>query len=181
MMMRSQVLLALILSSSVGLIATGSVAQQEAEYAQPPASQQSVANLITQSVVKLGAFSCAERVEQVTSYLGFGPDTLVTIRTPKQPANKRSLSVAMDVPSIASNAMAFADFYPVPTGCTATYHLTFSEQTNCEELAQQRFSELKTGRKLGDNLILLTNSMGMRVFLAQGDGMCLVTKTETLD
>ena len=109
-MTRSKCKVAIALFSAIACVTTNSFAQEKAETSPPPSNQQSVANLITQSVVKLGVFSCAERVEQVTSYLGFGPDTVVTIRTPKQPANKRSLSIAMDIPSVADNAMAFADF-----------------------------------------------------------------------
>jgi len=170
----------------IGSLPTLSVSQDSSSEAeesvtQPQVSQKSEANLITQQVVRLGAFSCAARVEQVTSYLGFGPETTITIRTPKKPANQKSLSIALNVPSIAEDAMAFADFYPLGTDCTATYHLVFTAEEPCETVAAQRFSEVGQQRKVGEKLLLLTSRSGMRVFLHDAGGGCTVTKTETLE
>jgi len=162
-------------------VAQDSSSEAEESVTQPQASQKSEANLITQQVVRLGAFSCAARVEQVTRYLGFGPDTTITIRTPKKPANQKSLSIALNVPSIAEDAMAFADFYPLGTDCTTTYHLVFTSEETCETVAAQRFNEVGQQRKVGEKLLLLTSRNGMRVFLNDANGGCTVTKTETLE
>lgn len=180
-MTRSKCIVAIALFSAIACVTTNSFAQEKAETSPPPSNQQSVANLITQSVVKLGVFSCAERVEQVTSYLGFGPDTVVTIRTPKQPANKRSLSIAMDIPSVADNAMAFADFYPKAGGCSATYHLIFTAAESCVSVREKRFPNVGQLQNLSPDLDLLTNQSGLRVFLKYDQDYCLVTKTETIE
>ena len=168
---------------SLPTLGVGQDTSSEAEESvtQPQVSQKSEANLITQQVVRLGAFSCAARVEQVTSYLGFGPDTTITIRTPKNPANQKSLSIALNVPSIAEDAMAFADFYPLGTDCTATYHLVFTSEEPCETVAAQRFNEFGQPRKVGEKLLLLSSRSGMRVFLHDASGGCTITKTETLE
>ena len=162
-------------------VAQDSSSEAEESVTQPQASQKSEANLITQQVVRLGAFSCAARVEQVTRHLGFGPDTTITIRTPKKPANQKSLSIALNVPSMAEDAIAFADFYPLGTDCTATYNLVFTSEETCETVAAQRFNEVGQQRKVGEKLLLLTSRNGMRVFLNDANGGCTVTKTETLE
>lgn len=148
---------------------------------QTPPAQSELVNQLTQTAVQLGALTCAAKVQQVTAFLGVTPDTRAALRRPSNPPDQNSLSLAMTIATDGTTGVALADFYPMQTGCKASYSLTVNLPQSCEDLRAAGFAALTEENKLAENITLLAGPNTLRVLLMDAGDGCTVTKTETLD
>ena len=138
-------------------------------------------NEITIAAVKLGALTCAARVEQVSTFLGFGPNTPVTLRRPLAPADQNSFSLSGVLEADGKSVFVVADFFPSPLGCKAIYTVTAHNLEPCETVLSNQYSDLAPGIELADDLRILNGPNTMRIALMGAGEMCVITKTETIE
>jgi hypothetical protein len=138
-------------------------------------------NGVTEAAVRLGALTCAARVQQVTSFLGFNNETRVTLRQPENPPDINSLSIAMTIATDGTTGVALAEFFPTGNGCKASYSLTVNLPQGCDALRAGGFASLNDENKLSRNITSLTGTNTLRVMLIGSGEGCTVIKSETLD
>jgi hypothetical protein len=143
-------------------------------------AQSDGANILTQAVVKAGVLSCAARVEQVTRFLGFGPNAGASAMVPAQPADQRVFALQMEVPAgAASNSLVDMTFAPQQAnGCGASYEAISYWTQNCESLASGPFAQLKRMKAMQKDVLLLDGGPASRVFLIQAGTGCVSVKKE---
>jgi hypothetical protein len=157
------------------------LAQQASDPSVSGNAPSEVINEITQTAVSLGVLTCAARVQQVTQFLGVGPETRASIRRPVNPPDLNSFSVAMAIETDGTTGLALAEFYPMQTGCKASYAITVNLDQSCEALRDTGFAGMNVDAPLSGNIQGMRGANSMRVFLIDAGETCTVIKTETLD
>lgn len=155
----------------------------EVQAAAPAANAESGPNALTRAVVQRGMLSCAARVEQVTRFLGFGPQAGAHLMPPSAPADQRVFALQMELPAgAAGNSFVDMNFAPQQAnGCGATYQsVTFWPQS-CEVVGSQQFATLKASQPLQRDVTVLTVGPLTKVFLMRaGAAGCISIKKEII-
>jgi hypothetical protein len=138
-------------------------------------------NAMTRAVVQRGILSCAARVEQVSRFLGFGPQASAHFMPPPAPADQRFFSVQMELPA-GAGGNSFVDMTFAPgqaNGCGATYQAVSFWPQNCETVASQQFATLKPSNPLQRDVTVLNVGSMTKVFLMRaGTTGCISIKKE---
>lgn len=138
-------------------------------------------NAMTQAVVQRGMLSCAARVEQVSQFLGFGPQAAGHLMPPPAPADQRLFSLQMEVPAKAmGNSFVDMSFAPSQAnGCGATYTAVSHWPLACEAVEKQQFAGLKKSQTLARDVTVLEAGPTSKVFLMRaGPSGCISIKKE---
>lgn len=138
-------------------------------------------NALTRAVVQRGVLSCAARVEQVSRFLGFGPQAGAHLMPPSAPADQRLFSVQMELPAgAAGNSFVDMSFAPGQSnGCGATYQTVTYWPQSCEAVGSQQFATLKPSQPLQRDVTVLNISPMTKVFLMRaGNAGCIAIKKE---
>lgn len=155
----------------------------EAAPASAPAvnSPEAGPNAMTRAVVQRGILSCAARVEQVSRFLGFGPQAGAHLMPPPAPADQRLFAVQMELPAGATgNSFVDMSFAPQQAnGCGATYQTVTYWPQSCESVGNQQFATLKPSQPLQRDVTVLNISPMTKVFLMRaGNAGCIAIKKE---
>lgn len=140
-------------------------------------------NALTRAVVQRGVLTCAARVEQVSQFLGFGPQAGAHLMPPAAPADQRFFSVQMELPAgAAGNSLVDMSFAPQQAnGCGATYQTVSYWSQSCEAVGSQQFAALKPSQPLKSDVTVLSVSPTTKVFLMRaGAAGCISIKKEIL-
>lgn len=138
-------------------------------------------NAMTRAVVQRGILSCAARVEQVSRFLGFGPQAGAHLMPPPAPADQRLFAVQMELPAGATgNSFVDMSFAPQQAnGCGATYQTVTYWPQSCETVGSQQFATLKPSQPLQRDVTVLNVSPMTKVFLMRaGNAGCIAIKKE---
>ena len=149
--------------------------------AQPAPAAESGPNALTRAVVQRGVLSCAARVEQVSQFLGFGPQAGAHLMPPAAPADQRLFSVQMELPAGApGNSLVDMSFAPQQAnGCGATYQTVTYWPQSCETVGNQQFATLKPSQPLQRDVTVLNVGPMTKVFLMRvGTSGCIAIKKE---
>lgn len=138
-------------------------------------------NAMTQALVQRGVLSCAARIEQVSRFLGFGPQAGAHLMPPAAPADQRLFSVQMELPAGAGgNSFVDMSFAPQQAnGCGATYQTVSFWPQSCETVGNEQFAGLKPSQPLQRDVTVLNVSPATKVFLMRaGNAGCISMKKE---
>lgn len=145
-----------------------------------PAAESSP-NALTQALVQRGVLSCAARVEQVSRFLGFGPQAGAYLMPPPAPADQRLFSLQMELPA-GGTGHSFVDMSFAPqqaNGCGATYQTVTYWSESCETVGSQQFATLKPSQALQRDVTVLNVGPMTKVFLMRaGTAGCISIKKE---
>ncbi|MER2519929.1 MAG: hypothetical protein ABTQ34_04475 [Bdellovibrionales bacterium] len=133
-------------------------------------------------VLQEGVYACAERVNQVTTFLGgiAGSSGGVAMIRPDQP-NSRLFPLSMEVQTETGSAFASASFAPnQANGCGAAYDAVVYWPQNCLTVAALRFGAFKKSGLLGKNIVVLDGGNTTKVFLMPADTGCVSIKQEVI-
>jgi hypothetical protein len=127
--------------------------------------------------------ACAARLEQVTNFLGFGPEAGAFLMTPGAgaagSADQRLLPLVMEVPIGPASAFITASFAPnQANGCGATYDAVVYWPQNCESVAQGQFGTLRRVGLLKRDVLVLDGGPATKVFLMAAGPGCVSIKKE---
>lgn len=140
-------------------------------------------NAMTRAAVQRGVLNCAARVQQVTQFLGFGPQAGGTLMAPANPVDQRVLAMQMEVPAGASsNSLVDMDFAPnQANGCGASYSAVSYWAQSCDQVANNQFAQLKRLPPLKRDVAVLDGGPATKVFLMRaGDNGCVSIKKEVV-
>lgn len=176
----------------VSIITMGLVANALAGTDSPPGgTQQAVpnsnaaavnANAITRSALKIGVQACAGRIEQVTNFLGFGPQAGAAIIQPPNNPNQRLTPVSMEVPTQNGAAYVTASFAPnQANGCGATYDAVVFWPERCDAVAGKQFSNFKKTGMLKKDITMLDGGSATKVYLMPAGNGCVAIKKEIVN
>lgn len=138
-------------------------------------------NAMTQALVQRGVLSCAARVEQVSRFLGFGPQAGAHLMPPGAPADQRLFSVQMELQAGAGgNSFVDMSFAPQQAnGCGATYQTVSFWPQSCETVGNEQFAGLKPSPPMQRDVTVLNVSPSTKVFLMRaGNAGCISMKKE---
>ena len=148
---------------------------------QATAEQEPGPNAMSRAVFQRGMMSCAARVEQVTRFLGFGPQAGGHLMPPPAPADQRLFSMQLELPAGgAGNSFVDMSFAPQQAnGCGATYQTVTYWTQSCEAVGRQQFANVKPGPALQRDVIVLNLGLLTKVFLmSAGPAGCISIKKE---
>lgn len=142
-------------------------------------------NAVTQAAVQQGALGCASRINQVTNFLGFGPQAGAVLMMPASQSDQRLVPVVMEVPTddavVGASAYVSATFAPVhPNGCSATYDAVMYWPSTCDIVAARQFGSFKKVGSLRTNITLLDGGVATKVFLMPAGSGCVSVKKEVV-
>lgn len=157
----------------------------------PPASNQPApaplavdyngANALTRAAVKQGALTCASRINQVSSFLGFGPHAGAMLMVPPNQPDQRLLPLAMEVPTEAGSAYVSVTFAPnQANGCGAAYDAVVYWPQKCDAVAAKQFVGLKRIGPMKTDITVLDGGMATKVFLMPAGSGCVSIKKEVV-
>ena len=188
--MRARSLHRFVLSvySTLALAYAGSIFAQPRQAVTPDAAPVSASpaaesgpNALTQAVVQRGVLSCAARVEQVSRFLGFGPQAGAHLMTPPAPPDQRLFSLQVELPAGATgNSLVDMTFAPGQSnGCGATYQTVTYWQQSCEAVGSQQFANFKPSQPLQRDVTVLNVGPMTKMFLMRaGAAGCISIKKE---
>jgi hypothetical protein len=144
----------------------------------PPTS---TVNPLTQAAVQQGVLSCATRVNQVSNFMGFGPQAGAVLMTPAAQADQRIFPIAMELPTESAVAYVAASFAPnQANGCGAVYDAVSYWPQACEALAAKQFSGLKRVGLIKSAITVLDAGAASKVFLMPAGSGCVSIKKEVV-
>ncbi len=138
-------------------------------------------NAMSRAVFQRGMLSCASRVEQVTRFLGFGPQAGGHLMPPPAPVDQRLFSMQLELPAGgAGNSFVDMSFAPQQAnGCGATYQTVTYWTQSCEAVGRQQFANFKPGPALQRDVVVLNLGLLTKVFLmSAGPAGCISIKKE---
>lgn len=158
-------------------------AQTGAPQPMAPAAAQAnpapASNAVTQTAVQKGVLSCAARINQVSNYLGFGPQAGALLMAPPAQPDQRLVPLVMEVPTPSGSAYATATFAPnQANGCGATYDAMVYWELKCDAVATQQFGALKKVGVLKNAVVALDGGAATKVFLMPAGSGCVSVKKE---
>jgi len=143
------------------------------------------ANAITQAAVKQGAMACASRINQVSNFLGFGPQAGALLMMPPSQPDQRLIPLAMEVPTgdaaNASSAYVSATFAPnQANGCGAAYDAVIYWPLKCDAVAAKQFASLKRAGQMKTSITVLDGGPATKVLLMPAGSGCVSIKKEVV-
>lgn len=149
---------------------------------QPPTTLQNApANAITQTAVQQGVLNCAQRINQVTTFLGYTPQAGALLMTPPTQPDQRLVPLAMELPTDAGTAYVVASFAPnQANGCGATYDAVAYWPQKCDTVAGKQFPEYKKLGQLKKDVTVLDGGQATKVFLMPAGSGCVSIKKEVV-
>ncbi len=138
-------------------------------------------NSLTQAVVQQGALNCVSRVNQVSNFLGFGPQAGAVLMLPNGQPDQHLLPISMEIPTQGTSAYVSATFAPnQANGCGAVYESVMYWAQNCGALAANQFANLKRIGQIKTSVTVLDGGAAMKVFLLPAGNGCLAIKKEVV-
>lgn len=138
-------------------------------------------NHVAAAAAQQGVISCAERIQQVTQYLGYTPQAGALLMTPQAQPNQKLLPLVMELPTGNGSAYVGVSFAPgQANGCGATYDAVAWWPSSCAVVAKQHFSALKFIGKLKNNINVLDGGPTSKVFLMPAGNGCVSVKKEVV-
>ena len=145
------------------------------------------ANAVRRAAEQRGVVACAARLEQVSNFLGFGPEAGAFLMTPGSgpgggvSANQILLPLVMEVPLGPTSAFITATFAPnQANGCGATYDAVVYWPQGCEAVAQGQYGSLRRVGLLKRDVLVLDGGPATKVFLMAAGPGCIAVKKETV-
>ena len=138
-------------------------------------------NAMTRAVVQRGVLNCAARVQQVSQFLGFGPQAGGMIMATSGQVDQRLFSMQMELPAGASgNTYVDMTFAPnQANGCGATYQSVSFMAQSCETAASGPYAQFKRLQAIKQDVTVLDGGPSTKVFLMKaGDSGCIAIKKE---
>lgn len=147
----------------------------------PEAASANPVNAITQAVLQQGAVNCVARINQVSNYLGFGPQAGAVLMVPATQPDQRLLPIAMELPVEGSVAYVAATFAPnQANGCGAVYDAIVHWKQGCDVVASEQFGALKRIGQMKSAITVLDGGVATKVFLMPVGSGCLSIKKEVV-
>lgn len=158
-------------------------AQEAAKPAAAPTAGNVVngSNAVTQAAVQKGVLTCASRINQVSNFLGFGPQAGAVLMMPPSQPDQRLIPLAMEVPTDGSSAYVSATFAPnQANGCGAAYDAVVYWPQKCEAVAAKQFANLKRVGQMKTSITVLDGGPATKVFLMPAGNGCVSIKKEVV-
>jgi hypothetical protein len=138
-------------------------------------------NVVSQAAVQQGVLTCAARSNQVSNFLGFGPQAGAILMMPPNQPDQRLLPLAMEVPTDSGSAYVSATFAPnQANGCGAAYDAVVYWPQKCDAVAAKQFASLKRVGQMKTNITVLDGGEATKVFLMSAGGRCVSIKKEVV-
>lgn len=140
-----------------------------------------LSNAVTQAAVQQGVFSCAGRINQVSSFLGYTPQAGALLMPPPAQPDQRLVPLAMEVATASGPAYVTVTFAPnQANGCGAAYDAVAYWSQKCEVVAAQQFVGLKKVGLLKKDITMLDGGAATKVFLMPAGSGCVSIKKEVV-
>jgi hypothetical protein len=137
---------------------------------------------IAVAAAKAGVLGCAGRIDQVSQFIGANSKVGAYFFAPPPPTDQRLVSFSYEVqPQTKDAPLAYASASFAPNqanGCGAMYEAVVYWPQNCDAVAAKQFAQLRKGRSLQTNILVLESETPARVFLMPAGRGCVSVKKE---
>ena len=158
-----------------------SLSANAAEVTQPEGA--SGPSALTMAAVQKGVLTCANQIDKVAKFTGFGPSSAAAI-LPLTEQPDRSIVAMFMANSVGRDQKSYvsATFAPgQANGCAATYDAIIYWDENCTEIASKVFGEFKRVENWDASLDLLDGGRGTKVVLMDAATGCVSIKKELIN
>ncbi len=137
---------------------------------------------LAQNLSNIGAFSCAERANQIGSFLTGNTEPDIVLQTPKDNPNNRLLMSTLVVSGNKKSAISSISLAPNQVnGCGGSYHAINYSNQSCAQTILDNFKEIKFQLiNKTDVQIGVVNRALWIIALPAGSG-CVIFKEEVLE
>jgi hypothetical protein len=147
----------------------------------PAQATAAAANTVTRAAAQQGVQSCLGRIQQITSALGYSPQSGAMLMLPPSDPDQRMIPLAMELPTGKDAAFVGVDFAPnQANGCGASYDAVVYWKQPCKTVASKNFSRLKPIGTLKKNVRILDGGLNVKVFLLPAGTGCVSIKKEVV-
>jgi hypothetical protein len=151
--------------------------------AQPEQTSSPTAKRITDKVARVGAHSCADRINQVSNFLTTDSRSGAIFFEPPSDPDNRLLSISLGL-EMKGGQLAYVSETFAPNqanGCGGMYETVVYWEAGCAEVAKQQFSSFKPYGVIVNDIVVLDGGAGVRVFLMPAGTGCVAIKKEVLN
>ena len=136
-------------------------------------------NAVTRAAVGQNILKCASRVQQVSSFLGYGANAGALLMAAPQDGDNRIAPLLMEAPTPDGVAYVSATFAPNQSnGCGATYDAVMYWPKSCDAVASQQFEKLRHVGMLKKDIAVLDGGAATKVLLMPAGSGCVSIKKE---
>ncbi len=134
--------------SCLTILCTIQLSAQDLKPAQPNPANQPIKttqiSVLAQNLAKIGAFSCAERANQISNFLSDGQSEVI-LQLPKDNPNNRLLMTSLIIKGARdSDILASISLAPNQiNGCGGSYRTIFHSPSTCNKASSTLFSKEK--------------------------------------
>lgn len=140
-------------------------------------------SVLAQNLAKIGAFSCAERANQISNFLSPNGQHELILQTPKDNSNNRLLMSSMLIKaSKDSSIVASISLAPNQiNGCGGSYRTIFYSPNTCTKASATNFPNNKF-QNIGDSKAqIAVINRALWVIALQADKGCIFIKEEIVE
>jgi len=164
------------------LLILHSVNAEEKEQLHPPPVMPKV-HPLAENLVKIGAFSCAERANQIANFLAGGAQTELVIQTPKDNPNSRMLMSTVVIPLIDKQTVT-ANINLAPNqvnGCGGSYHTVAYSNAGCKQVIAESYPSTKFQLINKTSILIGVVNRALWIMAIPAGTGCVITKDEVLE
>ena len=138
---------------------------------------------LAENLAKIGAFSCAERANQIANFLAGSNPVELVIQTPKDNTNNRLL---MSTILIKANKDSYitASIALAPNqanGCGGSYRATFYSPLACNAATKQAYPDAKFQQLGQSNVQISIINRALWIMAMPADKGCTIIKEELVE
>ena len=173
-----------IISALACALSSPSASAQAEQPAVPPvpeagAQAQSSTTAVTRSAVQIGILSCAARINQLSTYLGYNDKSAALLFNPGQQQDQRLIPIVMELQGNGPTAFASLSVAPnQANGCGATYDAVVYWPQKCDAVASKDFAGFRKQGALRKDVTVLDGGPFTKVFLMAAGAGCVSIKKE---
>lgn len=172
----------IIIALLVASLAMGGYLWMKPKAASNKAKGKEELNPLTQAFGEKGVKSCAERINQVTSFLGGNSPSGAMLFVPNEKADSQMASTSLEIVGSGNqSAYASASFAPVKEGgCQSVYDAVVWLPKSCDAVAAEEYKDMKAVGKLKDHIKVIEVVGTTRIFLMPAGEGCVSIKKEII-
>ena len=137
---------------------------------------------LAQNIAKIGAFSCAERANQISNFLAPDGQAEIILQTPKDNLNNRLLMSSMVIANKESNIVASIALAPDQiNGCGGSYRTVFYTPMTCSRAKSLNYPKEKFQNIGKTNTQIAVINRALWIFALPADKGCVFIKEEIIE
>lgn len=137
---------------------------------------------LAENLAKIGAFSCAERANQIGNFLTGNIEPDIVLQTPKDNPNNRLLMSTLVVSDNKRNGISSISLAPnQANGCGGSYHAINYSNQPCSQTILNNFKDIKFQSINKTDIQIGVVNRALWIIALPAENGCVIVKEEMLE